>query len=157
MLKDDWHKKRNLNPGQTIAIKRGKERFICIKCSSGWISFRQFYYGPKKVMTPSDFFNGYMSKHKDRKQFFVSSEKCKSSRTEENCALWQWNEWFKNYQKLLSNLLQNKSPHTWWLIYYWLRDVLQWGSENRTCPDFEWPTLVFEWCTGPNHLTTRHF
>ena len=67
------------------------------------------------------------------------------------------NEWFKNYQKLLSNLLQNKSPHTWYLIYYWLRDVSQWGSKNRTCPDFEWPTLVFEWCTEGEFLVKKSY
>ncbi len=61
-------------PGQTISVKRKKDRYICIKCRSGWTSFRQFYYGPKKVMSPTDFFNGYISKHRLRKQFFVISE-----------------------------------------------------------------------------------
>jgi hypothetical protein len=71
-------------PGQTVPVKRKKERFICIKCRSGWVAFRQFYYGPKKVMSPTDFFNGYMSKHRLRKQFFVTSNRDSSWKGENN-------------------------------------------------------------------------
>ena len=61
------------DPGRTISVKRKKERYICVKCKSGWVAFRNFFYGPKKVMTANDFFNGYISKNRDRNLFFVSS------------------------------------------------------------------------------------
>jgi len=60
-------------PGQTISVKRKKERYICVKCKSGRVAFRKFFYGPKKVMSSHDFFNGYISRNRDRKLFFVSS------------------------------------------------------------------------------------
>jgi hypothetical protein len=56
-----------------VWVKRKKDRYVCIKCRSGWASFREFYYGPKRVMSPTDFFNGFMSRHRHRKLLFVAS------------------------------------------------------------------------------------
>ena len=60
-------------PGRTLRIRNKKDRFICVKCKSGWVSFRKFYYGPKKVMLANDFFNGFISKQRDKSLFFVTS------------------------------------------------------------------------------------
>ncbi len=65
----------NAKPGQVFSIKqKGQERLLCVKCKEGWVAFRSFYYGPKKVMKASDFYAGYVSKHKDRDLFFVTKE-----------------------------------------------------------------------------------
>ena len=47
------------------------ERFICIKCKSGWIAFTHLYYGPNKLMSALDYYNGYISKNRTRPQYFV--------------------------------------------------------------------------------------
>lgn len=54
----------NVRPGRALYVKtRRKERRLCIRCKSGWVGFEKFYYANKKVMTPVDFFNGFMSKY----------------------------------------------------------------------------------------------
>jgi hypothetical protein len=60
-------------PGETLFIKSGSEKFICIKCKTGWTSFRKFYYDNRKVMTPSDFHNGFLSKDRRKKNFFKTN------------------------------------------------------------------------------------
>ena len=63
----------NAEPGQAFSFKRkGKGRYLCIKCRKGWVAFKDFYYGPRKIMSPSDFYAGFMSKrHRDKNQFFI--------------------------------------------------------------------------------------
>ena len=61
-------------PGRAVYVKAGKgNRFLCIKCASGWIGFTRFTVGTrKKVMAPVDFFNGFISRHRHKTQFFVT-------------------------------------------------------------------------------------
>lgn len=61
-------------PGRTVSIKANGQRYIAIKCNKGWVSFEQFYYGSRKVMSASDFFNGFMSKFRQRPLYFVRSK-----------------------------------------------------------------------------------
>ena len=70
-----------IKPGRVVYVKRKyyshakgkteKGRFICVKCKSGWIAFINLYYGTNKVMSSEDFFNGYMSNHRTRPQYFI--------------------------------------------------------------------------------------
>jgi len=64
----------NYYPGETVSIKRGPDRFICIKCNSGWTSFKKFYYEQKKVMTATEFHNGFFSKTKRKERFFRTKD-----------------------------------------------------------------------------------
>ena len=48
------------------------QRFICIKCKTGWAVFQNFYYGTNKKLSAVDFFNGYISKQKTEKHFFTN-------------------------------------------------------------------------------------
>jgi len=48
-------------PGQVVSKKTKKHgRLVCIRCKSGWIAFRKIYYGQRKVMSMSDFHNGFL-------------------------------------------------------------------------------------------------
>ena len=50
-------------PGSLTFIRRGKtRRFVCVKCSEGWVAISDIYYHNKKVMRPIDFYNGWLSK-----------------------------------------------------------------------------------------------
>ena len=59
--------------GQVATLKeKGQERRLFIKCREGWISFRQFYYAKKKMMSASDFYSGFISTRKDSVPKFIS-------------------------------------------------------------------------------------
>jgi hypothetical protein len=48
-------------PGDTVMVKRAKGvRLVCIRASSGWVSFSRFYCGNKKGMGASEFSSGFM-------------------------------------------------------------------------------------------------
>ena len=82
-LKDDdykpgqvkYHKtKLKDNSGQISQENSKLQRFICIRCKSGWIVFEKFYYGTNKAMSGVDFFNGYISKNRTKQHFFVKRD-----------------------------------------------------------------------------------
>ena len=53
----------DVEPGTLTFIRRGKKRrFVCVKCSEGWVAISDIYYHNKKVMRPIDFYNGWLSK-----------------------------------------------------------------------------------------------
>jgi len=53
----------DFGPGSIVFIRRSKkERHVCVKCRTGWISISDIYYHNKKVMSPLDFYNGVLSK-----------------------------------------------------------------------------------------------
>ena len=55
-------------PGALLYIRRGKrEKFLCVKCRTGWLAVSDIYYHNKKVMSPTDFYNGLLSKPGDHK------------------------------------------------------------------------------------------
>lgn len=63
-LNEQWLHERypDHQPGEAVSVKKkGHERLICIKCAQGWVAFKSFYYGPRKHMTASDFYSGFMS------------------------------------------------------------------------------------------------
>lgn len=61
-------------PGRTVYVKRNKKKkFLCVKCAEGWIGIDQIYYGQKKVMSPTDFYNGFMSKQ-TQELYFVQDK-----------------------------------------------------------------------------------
>ena len=47
------------------------KRYLCVKCKSGWIAFANFYYGSHKIISALEYFNGYISRHRTRPQYFV--------------------------------------------------------------------------------------
>ena len=60
--------------GQVVSLKeKGEERRLFIKCKTGWISFRKFYYARKKMMTASDFYSGFISTKKSSVPKFISN------------------------------------------------------------------------------------
>lgn len=61
---------QDFSPGRVVYVKRGKNRFLCIKCAEGWVGFNRLYVGTRKVMTPVDFFNGYISRFRHKQQYF---------------------------------------------------------------------------------------
>jgi len=55
-------------PGSLRYIRRGKKaKFVCVKCSVGWVAISDIYYHNKKVMSPIDFYNGLLSRPGDHK------------------------------------------------------------------------------------------
>ena len=55
-------------PGRIEFIRRGKkEKFVCVKCRTGWVAVSDIFYHNKKVMSPTDFYNGLLSKPGDHK------------------------------------------------------------------------------------------
>ena len=59
-------------PGRAIYVKRGKSRFLCVKCASGWVGFNRLSLGGPggKALRPVDFYNGYINQHRQREQYF---------------------------------------------------------------------------------------
>merc|ERR1712088_80634 len=54
---------RNAEPGSIQFLKLGKkQKYLCVKCREGWAAFSGIYYGKRKEMNPTDFYNGYLSK-----------------------------------------------------------------------------------------------
>jgi len=50
-------------PGMVRYIRRGKKaKFVCVKCRVGWVAISDIFYHNKKVMSPTDFYNGLLSK-----------------------------------------------------------------------------------------------
>merc|ERR1719270_1523743 len=65
----------NSVPGQVMSLKNKTHgRIVFIKCKKGWIAFRNIYYGQRKVMTMSDFYNGFFHQQKSDKLLFSSSD-----------------------------------------------------------------------------------
>lgn len=60
-------------PGRTVYVKRGKNRFLCIKCASGWVGFRRVTVDKGKSMNAVGFYNGYINQHRDREQYFQTN------------------------------------------------------------------------------------
>ncbi len=57
-------------PGRAVYLRPDKRtRLLCVRCREGWLALEGIYYGQKKVMTPVDFNNGFLSKGKS--QMFV--------------------------------------------------------------------------------------
>merc|ERR1719481_957443 len=51
------------SPGTIVFIRRSKKsKFVCVKCSEGWVAISDIYYHNKKVMQPIDFYNGLLSR-----------------------------------------------------------------------------------------------
>ena len=51
------------DPGSLVFLRRGKrKKFVCVKCRVGWVAISDIYYHNKKVMTPTDFYNGFLTK-----------------------------------------------------------------------------------------------
>ena len=54
---------RDAEPGSIQFLKLGKkQKYLCVKCREGWAAFSGIYYGKRKEMNPTDFYNGYLSK-----------------------------------------------------------------------------------------------
>ena len=54
---------QNAKPGSLQFLKLGKkQKYLCVKCREGWAAFSGIYYGKRKEMNPTDFYNGYLSK-----------------------------------------------------------------------------------------------
>ena len=54
---------QNAKPGNLQFLKLGKKKkYLCVKCCEGWAAFSGIYYGKRKEMNPTDFYNGYLSK-----------------------------------------------------------------------------------------------
>jgi len=50
-------------PGTVRYLRRGnKQKYVCVKCREGWVAIRDIYHHNKKVMSPTDFYNGFLSK-----------------------------------------------------------------------------------------------
>lgn len=50
-------------PGTLSYLKRGKkQKFVCVKCREGWVAISDIFYHNKKVMSPTEFYNGFLSK-----------------------------------------------------------------------------------------------
>lgn len=50
-------------PGVVRYLKRSKKKkFVCVKCREGWVPISDIFYHNKKVMSPTDFYNGLLSK-----------------------------------------------------------------------------------------------
>jgi len=63
VLKDDSLCSDSEEPGTVKFIKRGKkQKYVCVKCREGWVAISDIYYHNKKVMSPTDFYNGFLSK-----------------------------------------------------------------------------------------------
>lgn len=61
-------------PGRTVYVKiNKKKKFLCIRCAEGWIGIDQIYYEKKKVMSPTDFYNGFL-KNPTRELYFVQDK-----------------------------------------------------------------------------------
>ena len=57
-------------PGQVISKKvKNHGRILCIKCANGWIAFKRIYYGQRKVMNMSDFYNGFLHSNQGHNSF----------------------------------------------------------------------------------------
>ncbi len=57
-------------PGRAVYLRTDKRtRLLCVRCREGWLALEGIYYDQKKVMTPVDFNNGFLSKGKS--QMFV--------------------------------------------------------------------------------------
>ena len=55
--------KLDARPGTIQFLKLGKKKkYVCVKCREGWAAFSGIYYGKRKEMNPTDFYNGYLSK-----------------------------------------------------------------------------------------------
>jgi len=51
------------DPGTVRYIRRGKnQKYVCVKCREGWVAISDIYYHNKKVMSPTDFYNGLLSR-----------------------------------------------------------------------------------------------
>ena len=61
---------QTFKPGRVIFVKRGSNKILCIKCSSGWIGFKGLTVGTRKNITAGGFYNGYISNQKHRAQYF---------------------------------------------------------------------------------------
>ena len=118
-------------PGRTIYVKRGKQRFLCIKCVQGWAGFNQFVIGSShKVLAPVDFFNGFISQHRDKRQFFVNPEKLRRL-WKNKCKPWACLlrfGWLKitligiDFQVLIAD----QAYQLFWNIYIWSFGIRQW-------------------------------
>jgi len=50
-------------PGVVRYVRRGKKsKYVCVKCRDGWVAISDIFYHNKKVMSPTDFYNGLLSK-----------------------------------------------------------------------------------------------
>ncbi len=50
-------------PGLAVFLRRDKNtRLLCVRCREGWLGVDDLYYGQKKVMSPLDFYNGFITK-----------------------------------------------------------------------------------------------
>jgi len=55
-------------PGSLLFIRRSKrEKFLCVKCRTGWVAVSDLFYHNKKVMSAIDFYNGLLSKPGEHK------------------------------------------------------------------------------------------
>jgi len=55
-------------PGSLLYIRRSKrDKFLCVKCRTGWLALSDIFYHNKKVMSATDFYNGLLSKPGDHK------------------------------------------------------------------------------------------
>ena len=71
------------SPGKTVFVRDRRDLFMCIKCREGWVSFKNFYYGKRKVMSTRDFYNGFFSKYKktSKSLYFGSQSPDKNKET----------------------------------------------------------------------------
>jgi len=59
-------------------LKMGKDKYMCVKCSKGWVAFTGIFYGKRKEMSPTDFYNGFLSKS-DENRFVPLSRQYSSN------------------------------------------------------------------------------
>ena len=48
-------------PGRAVFVKESKKKFLCVKCREGWVGLDKIYYGNRRVIGPTDFYNGFLS------------------------------------------------------------------------------------------------
>ena len=66
-----YHKTK-LKDSNRVQEQSKFQRFICIKCKTGWAVFQNFYYGTNKKLSAVDFFNGYISKNRTERHLFTN-------------------------------------------------------------------------------------
>eukprot|EP00092_Neocalanus_flemingeri_P021565 GFUD01023390.1.p1 GENE.GFUD01023390.1~~GFUD01023390.1.p1 ORF type:complete len:358 (-),score=78.21 GFUD01023390.1:16-1089(-) len=55
-------------PGVVRFVRRGKKKkYVCVKCRDGWVAISDIFYHNKKVMSPTDFYNGFLFKPGEHK------------------------------------------------------------------------------------------
>ena len=73
---EEKHLPENAEAGRAVYVKvqqsSKKRHYVCIKAKEGWVAFEKFYVGRKRVMSPLDFKNGFISKNVQRTEKYFA-------------------------------------------------------------------------------------